>query len=185
MICALKIKERKLVVEQGGDANRLRCRTLTMTINHTFQFWCAVTAEHIRTILTWIQRDTKATWYLMYILHFIRWFTPSFNSRTVQVVGSVVKSERHRPKSQEQVDLLRLALNSSRGKGLTQWCNCKAQKEKKNKKKTTFRLCSAIQDWVLFIQFGDMMTRERERVSRQSLPTPFTDSEYTLTIVSL
>lgn len=104
-----------------------------MTINHTFQFWCAVTAEHIRTRLTWIQRDTKATWYLMYILHFIRWFTPSFNFRTVQVVGSVVKSERHRPKSQEQVDLLRLALNSSRGKGLTQWCNCKAQKEKKTK----------------------------------------------------
>lgn len=99
-----------------------------------------MTAEHIRTRLTWIQRDTKATWYLVYILHFIRWFTPSFNSRTVQVVGSVSKSERHRPKSQEQVDLLRLALNSSRGKGLTQCCNCTAQKEKE--KKTSLSLFS-------------------------------------------
>lgn len=100
----------------------------------------------------------------------------------MQVVGSVSKSERHRPKSQEQVDLLRLALNSSRGKGLTQWCNCTAQKEKEKNLSVSVQPSKT---GFLSSSEGDVMTRERERVGQQSLPTPFTDSEYTLTIVSL
>ena len=87
-----------------------------------------------------------------------------------------LESEQHQPASREQVELLRVALNSSWGKGLTQWRNYITQRKPFLSLSNRARLGS-------FIQRGNMVPGEG--ASRWSLPSPFIDSEQTLTIVSL